>query len=174
MAGNPIPSLLINAAVYEDGDERRGAGDVEISDLEYMTESLTGLGLAGEVDIPVLGHFASLTLKIKWNVVNKDSARLLEPKSHNLAIYGSIQEWNADAGTFAAKGCRIMCKATPKKSGIGTFEPAKKMEPESEFEITYLKMSIDGDEIIEIDKINFICRVNGTDYLADVRSQLGK
>ena len=48
------------------------------------------------------------------------------------------------------------------------------MEPESEFELTYLKMSINGEDVLEIDKINFICMIKGTDYLQTVRSQLGQ
>jgi phage tail tube protein FII len=31
-----------------------------------------------------------------------------------------------------------------------------------------------GKKVIEIDPINFICFVNGKDYLADVRTALGK
>lgn len=79
-----------------------------------------------------------------------------------------------DDGTFGPVACRVSCLATPKKSGIGKFEPGKKMEPESEFELTYIKMSIGGKEVLEIDKINFIANIGGTDYLQTVRSQLGQ
>jgi hypothetical protein len=42
-----------------------------------------------------------------------------------------------------------------------------------EFEVTYLKVSVDGKEIVEIDKYNYICRINGKDYLKEVRQALG-
>ena len=32
---------------------------------------------------------------------------------------------------------------------------------------------IDGKKVREVDQLNFICYVNGTDYLADVRKALG-
>lgn len=48
------------------------------------------------------------------------------------------------------------------------------MEPESEFEITYLKMTVNGGAVVEIDKLSMICNINGTDYLSAVRSQLGQ
>ena len=44
---NPIPSTLINAKLYNEGREMLGAGTVELSDLEFMTESVSGLGMAG-------------------------------------------------------------------------------------------------------------------------------
>ena len=37
-----------------------------------------------------------------------------------------------------------------------------------------LKLEIDGAEKIELDKFNYIYRVEGVDYLAGVRSALGK
>lgn len=173
MGSNPIPSVLINAKIYNEGKELMGAGTVEFPDFEFMTESATGLGLAGEIDIPVLGHFKSLTMSVNWNSVCEQAANLLAPKAHQLAIYGSVQDWDASNGTFSPSPVRVLVKATPKKSGVGKFEPGKKMEPATEFELTYVKMSIGGKEKVELDKINFICRINGTDYLSAVRSHLG-
>lgn len=173
MAGNPIPSVLINAKIYDSGKELMGVGNVEMPDFEYMTESVTGLGLAGEIDMPVLGHFGSLTMSVAWNSVCEQAVSLLAPKTHQLAIYGSVQNWATESGAFEPQGVKVVVHATPKKSGVGKFEPGKKMEPSSEFELTYVKMSIGGEDILEIDKFNFLCRINGKDYLADVRQQLG-
>ena len=171
---NTVPSVLINAKVYNAGKVLLGQADCELGDFEYMTESVTGLGLAGEIDLPVIGHFKSLTLKLKWNTLCPEAIELMEPKAHQLQIYASIQNWEADDGTFSPVPCRVNCKATPKKGGAGKFEPGKKMEPESEFEMTYLKMQVNGKGIVEIDKISMICNINGTDYLSTVRSQLGQ
>lgn len=173
MSGQAIPSVLINARVYDAGNVLLGQSDVEIGDLEFMTESITGLGIAGELDLPVLGHLKSLTLKLKWNSVCQEAMRLLAPKEHQIVIYASIQNWQYDDGSFAPAACRVFTRAIPKKSGIGKFEPGKKMEPESEFELVYIKMSIGGKDVVEIDKMNFIGMINGTDYLSQVRSQLG-
>lgn len=174
MASNTIPSVLINAKIYNAGKVLLGQADCELGDFEYMSESVTGLGLAGEIDLPVIGHFKSVTLKLKWNTVCKEAMELLEPKTHQLQIYASVQNWEADDGSFKPVPCRVNCKAIPKKGGVGKFDVGKKMEPESEFEVVFLKMSINGQEVLEFDKINMKCAVNGTDYLAEVRSQLGQ
>lgn len=170
---NDIPQLLINARVYNASKVLLGMADAEIGDLEYMTESIAGLGIAGEIDLPALGHLKSLTLKLKWNSVCDSAVTLLAPKSHQLEIYASLQNWSYGEGIIKPVGCRVSALAVPKKSGIGKFEPAKKMEPESEFEVYYLKMGIGGQTMLEFDKFNFKCVISGTDYLADVRSQLG-
>ena len=36
-----------------------------------------------------------------------------------------------------------------------------------------MKLSIDGSEILEIDKYNYIHKILGVDYMAEVRRNLG-
>ena len=40
--------------------------------------------------------------------------------------------------------------------------------------VRYWATYIDGAKVREIDPLNFICEVNGVDYLADVRKAIGK
>lgn len=170
---NTIPAVLTNAKVYNDGNELYGAGDVEVPSFEYMTETLTGLGIAGEMTIPVLGHFKGFTSKIKWNTANDLALTLLQPKAHHLEVRGSIQEYDAGTGAFINKAVKMLMKAMPTKGSLGKFEPAKKMDSESEFSVSYVKVWIHGKEVMEIDPFNFICNINGEDSLAEVRKNLG-
>ena len=168
-----IPAVLTNAKIYRDGIDLLGVASVELPDFEYLTESLTGLGISGEMDIPVAGQFKALPLKIKWNVPTASATSLLEAVGHYLEARGSIQQLDPGTGTFVQKAFKLVSKAMPKKVGLGKLEPAKNMESESELELYYLKLSIDGTELVEIGKFDFICRINGVDVLADVRNNLG-
>ena len=47
------------------------------------------------------------------------------------------------------------------------------MGTQIEFELPYYKLELDGKLQAEIDKYNYICKINGVDYLASVRSDLG-
>ena len=47
------------------------------------------------------------------------------------------------------------------------------MDASNEFECTYLKITLDGKDMVEIDKLNYKCVIDGTDYLADIRTALG-
>lgn len=170
---NLVPALLTNAKIYKDGRDLLGLGSVEMPDFEYMTESISGLGIMGELDAPVTGHFKAMTIKIKWNVPTAISAGLLESEGHYLDIRGSIQELDAGSGKFIDKPIKIVCRAMPKKSGVGKFEPGKKMEPETELEIYYIKIWLNGAELVEVDKFNFKFTINGADMLAQIRANLG-
>lgn len=172
---NAISDKLINASIYSEGTtELMGTADTELPAFEYMTEALTGLGIAGELETPVLGHFKNMTLKINWNNPTEQALGLLDPTMHHLEIWGSIQHLDAGTGDFVPKGIKVVARGMPKKVGIGKMEPGKKMASETELECSYVKISMDGKDLVEVDKLNFICRVMGEDKMAKVRSDLGK
>lgn len=173
-AVNKIPDKLINAKIYKEGKtELMGTADAEFPSLEYMVEAMSGLGLAGEIETPVIGHYKSLPFKFKWNTINALATSLLAPVTHHLEVYASIQTYDAGTGKLAPTPVKVVLRALPKKVGLGKLEPAKKMDNETELECTYIKMWIGGAEVLEIDKFNFICRINGEDSLAKVRRDLG-
>ena len=173
-SANPIPDKLINASVYRGTDELLGTATVTLPEIAYMTESMQGLGLAGPVETPVLGHFQNMTAKITWNTVNRNAVSLLMTESHQLNVRASVQRYDAGTGKLSPQAVKLVMNTLPKKVGLGKTEPGKKMDSENELEVMYLKLWIGGMELLEIDKLNFVCRILGKDQLADVRRHLGK
>ena len=45
-----VDELVINYAIYEDAVEYLGTTEVTLPDLEYMTEELSGAGIAGNIE----------------------------------------------------------------------------------------------------------------------------
>ena len=80
---------------------------------------------------------------------------------------------DAGTGEFLDLPVKLVLQAAPKTGGLGSMEPAKKMDGETELEVTYLKLWINGAEQVEIDKLNLICKVQGTDLLQILRINLG-
>lgn len=46
------------------------------------------------------------------------------------------------------------------------------MSSTTAFSISYLKVLIDGEEVLEVDKLNYIFKVLGRDYQAQTRANL--
>ena len=61
----------------------------------------------------------------------------------------------------------------PKSDKGGSVAPAAPSNGSGEYAVRYWATYIDGKKVREVDQLNFICYVNGTDYLADVRKALG-
>jgi P2 family phage contractile tail tube protein len=170
---NPIPALLTNAKIYRNGADQLGIGNVELPSFEYLSDSIAGLGIGGELDMPVVGHFKSMAVKITWNTFNDNAVSLLTPEAHHLDIRANVQEYDSGSGKIVNKGVKVLIQALPKNVGIGKFEPGKKMDPETELEVSYIKIWMGGQERVEVDKFGLIFRINGTDALSEIRANLG-
>lgn len=170
---NSIPTLLTDAKIYSEGKGLLGTANVEMPELKFLTDELSGLGIAGKMDIPVAGHFDSLTLKISWYTIEETAVAILQSRGHQFEIFASVQLYDAGTGTYEHRPLKVVTKTLTKAMKLGKFEPSKKMEGETEHEVTYLKMWHDGNEVLEIDKFNYIFRINGQDDLAKVRENLG-
>lgn len=170
---NKIPERLINYNAYSKNNTLYGMATVELPELEAMSETVTGAGIAGEVESPTLGQYASMTATFTWRTIERAAFELSTPGSHNVDLRGSQQVYNAGTGTYDTSAVRVSLLVTPKNTSLGSFEPGAQTDTEQEFEVLYIKMWIDGKEVLEIDKFNYIVRFNGKDVLAKVRRDLG-
>jgi len=170
---NAIPQTLTSFRVYLEGDDLLGVADVELPELEALTEEIKGAGIAGTVDTPILGHYAGLTLSLNWRTVSGNTTLLARPKAHHLDLRGSIQEYEAGEGVYGTKPVKLVVKAIPKKTSLGKLDAGAAMESKGEFEVVYLKLVIGDEERVEIDKFNYVCVIEGEDFLEQVRADLG-
>ncbi len=170
---NKIAEKLINFRVYNEGNDLLGVADVELPTIESMTETIKGAGIAGEVDSPTLGHYQSMGITLNWRTASKAAAELTKPQAHQLELRGAVQVYDAAAGKYEVTPQKIVVKAVPKTLALGKLDVGVKQGSSNAFEITYIKIFIDGTEVFELDKFNYICRVKGEDYLTDTRRALG-
>lgn len=168
-----LPENMINYTVWKDADRKMGTANIDLPSLDALAEKVKGAAIAGEVDAPVLGHYAAMTLGISWRTITADAASLAKQEAHNLTLRGSQQIYDSAAGKFTTAAVKIVVKAIPKKTSLGKLVVAGQTDTKNEFEIPYIKVFIDGNEKIEIDKYNFICKIDGEDELAQVRTDLG-
>ena len=174
MAGNnKVPERLINFRVYAEGNDLLGVANVELPSLEAMSDTVSGAGIAGEVESPILGHYGSMTTTFTWRTISADLTRLAELKAHALDLRGSQQVYDAALGTYSTVPVRVSLRAVPKSISLGSFEVGASTDSESEFEVLYIKVDVGGKTLVEIDKYNYIARFNGEDKLASVRKDLG-
>lgn len=174
MADNPMtPDKTINYRVYKDGSNLLGIATVDLPDLAYMTDTISGAGIAGEIETPVLGHFQAMSLTLNWRTVNSDAINLLRSDGATLTLRAAQQNLDNATNQLTPIGLKITVKTLPKTTGLGSIEVANSSSSTTELEISYIKIEHNNEQILEIDKLNFICKIGDTDTLADVRSLLG-
>ena len=170
---NNVPERLINFRVWNENNDLLGIATVELPSIEAMTDTVSGAGIAGEVDSPVMGHFAAMETTFTWRTIEKSALVLAKQQAHQIEVRGSQQVHNATAGKYENKGIRAVMRVVPKNISLGSFEPAATTDTETTFEVLYLKLFVGNEEVVEIDKYNYKAVFGGDDALAGVRADLG-
>ena len=169
-----IDELVVNFAVYEDANEYLGMAEATLPDLEYLAEEMSGAGIAGNVEEIIIGHFEAMTTTLNFRTVCKAAVRLLEPRTHKLDLRVAQQQMNNRTSETTITGVKHIMRVKPKKTALGKVAAASTADVSGEYATQYYAMYMDGEKVTEVDPLNFICIINGYDYLADVRKALGK
>lgn len=169
-----IPEKAINYKLYVDGSPSLTAlVDVDMPEIQFMSETISGAGIAGEIDSTTLGHIQAMTLGLNFRTIVDENFSILEQKAYSLDIKAGVQSSDQSAGKLVTGKFRLMVKGFPKGISLGKMAVGKATDSKQEFSVNYLKAEYDGKEVLEIDKTNMIFKVNGTDYLTDLRAAMG-
>jgi P2 family phage contractile tail tube protein len=166
-----IPEIINNFKVYNgDGDELSGVtGEMSLADLTNLTATISGAGVAGTYNTPVIGQYDSIQQEIPFRVMYKDVTTIMNPmKVARLNIRGAIQVTNKSTGVSEFCGFRYVVGGRCVAAKPGSMQPANPMSSSVTIEATYVLVEIDGEKVIEIDKLNNICKIDGTDLLEAV------
>ena len=169
-----IDEFVVSYAMYENGTEYMGTTEVTLPDLEFMTEELSGAGIAGKVEEVITGNMNAMTTTFNFRTVGKWTARLLEPRVHNIDLRVAQQKMETKDGTTSVSGLKHIMKIKPKKTALGKVSAATTSDASGEYSVLYYALYVDGVKVTEVDPLNFICIINGRDFLEEVRKALGK
>lgn len=171
--GNKVPERLINFNVYAESGTLYGVADLELPELETISDTVSGAGIAGELESPTLGHYGSMSMTINFRTPTKAVLELTAPHMHVLDCRGSIQITDAATGVITTESIRVSVQVRTKTSSLGSFEAGATTDTSIEFEVYRIAVTIGNIPAIVIDKLNFIAMFYGVDYLAEVRKDMG-
>lgn len=165
---------VINFAVYEDSVEYIGMAKVTLPDLNSLTQSISGAGIAGNVEAVILGHFEAMTLGLSFRTTTKQVVKLAEPRRHIIDLRVAQQDEDPVDGELKVQRVKHIMVIVPKSTKGGSIAPAAPTDGSGEYSVRYWAIYIDGKKVQEVDQLNFKCIINGVDYLEPVRKALGK
>ena len=160
--------------VYLDGKKLIGVSDeVTRPDFEALTETLSGAGILGEIDEPLLGHFGASEIEIPFRTLNNDMFKLANMQSAiSLTLRMSTQTIDEAKMSTDFLPSRIVIKGKNKALTGGKVKQGSGTGSSLKVEILYILIEVNKKSKFELDKLNFVYKVNGTDLLKKVRSQV--
>lgn len=171
ISNNYIPEKINDYNAYLDGTKMIGvAASVSLPPVKMKTSTVSGVGVNGELDSPTIGQFESMEQEIQFNTLYSSAMDALSPLTNvNLTLRAAQQVYDKTGG-YAFKGLRVVEMGRVKSFEPGKVEKGEAMEAKVILELTYLMIEVDGNQLLEVDKLNGVYKVNGEDMLAGVKS----
>ena len=89
-----------------------------------------------------------------------------------LTLRGSMQVTDTDTNVTDYVPVKIVIRGKAKTTETGKVDAGKKMESSVEMEISYIRITVDGVDLVELDKLNFKFALGGVDMMAKIRAQI--
>lgn len=169
-----IPEKLNDFRMFvNDSPELKANADVELPSLNFMTETVSGAGVQGEYESPNYTHLESMKVKVNWRLICDEIIEFLKPQTLKLDLRAANQVYDNVTGKHEFTVTRAVIKGIPLKNEPGKLSKGAQYDGSTEIEVLYMKLEYQGRTLIEIDKINYIYKVDGVDYSEPLRKALG-
>ncbi|MCR4442144.1 MAG: phage major tail tube protein [Peptococcaceae bacterium] len=162
---------IINHRVLVNDIEVDDVINIQLPNIEQQTVEMNGAGIMGTIAMPTTGQFGSLELSISYKSVSRSVLRLQKPGNQNIEIR-FVKDYMDSNGQMLPQGSKVFATGVMKSSEGGTIENNGSIEGSVTYEIWRYRVVVDGVEILLIDKLANIFRVDGVDYMRRVNAAL--
>lgn len=144
--------------------------EVELPKLQRKLEGYRGGGMDGEVKIDLGQEPLEMTIKVGGNVVDlyRDYAKP-GVDTVPLRFSGAYQQDD----TCAVQAVEVYTRGRLEEIDAGSAKLGDDTEESFKYALSYYRLTIDDEVIIEIDLPNMICRVDGDDVLSAIKEAIG-
>jgi P2 family phage contractile tail tube protein len=166
-----LPRKLKNFNLFNDGESYLGlVPEITLPKLNRKTEDYRAGGMNG----PVASDLGMEKLEMKWTAGGYINGLLAQWGKQTvggvlLRFTGALQADDSAEVT----SLEIIMRGKHTEIDFGKAEAGGKTEIQVSTAISYYKLVLNGQTIIEIDFVNMVENIGGTDLMANVRTALG-
>ena len=168
-----MPRKLKNLNLFNDGNSYLGlVKSLTLPSLGRKMEAYRGGGMNGPVKADL--GMSDDGIQFEWKTGGLDLISLrqfgaVNASSVALRFSGPYQQ--DDTGEVS--NVEVVVRGRHESIEMGEAKPGEDTEHSMKTTCSYYKLTVDGEEIIEIDLLNFVERVNGVDMLEKHRTAMG-
>lgn len=166
-----LPKKLKYLNLFNDGNSYLGVvSALTLPKLTRKLENYRGGGMNGSASVDFGLDDDALTFE--WTVGGLDEQVLQQwgaVAAVPLRFAGSFQR--DDTGDISA--VEVSMRGRHKEMDFGEYKQGEDTETKITTQCTYFKLTIDGKDLIEVDTVNMVEIVNGTDRLEQHRQAIG-
>ena len=164
----------IDFTVYENSRDLLGVAKVTMPDIKFLTQTISGAGVAGNVEAVLKGMVDAMTLGLDFISATDSAVNLATPVKHNIDLRVAEQQWDTVGARSHVVADKFVLVVIPKGLTVGSIAQASPAAASGEYAVYYYAAYKGKKQLWEIDPYNYICKINGVDYMKEVRAALGK
>lgn len=164
---------LTNANVYVDGQSQLGkAEEINLPEITHIMSEHKALGQIGKAEF--FSGVDKMEATIKWNAFYADVMKqFADPrKALKIQVRASLENYGSE-GLNSEVPCVAYITGIPKNFPAGNFKQHDNVEASSKMTVTYYKLEIDGEPVVEYDWAANIYMVDGVDIFTNYRNNIG-
>lgn len=145
---------------------------VELPEMELETEEVAGAGILGKIEMPAMTDVGSMEITVKLKATSSSRTYKELAKGGMLETRWATNVVDPTTGVPDLVSNKAYAKVVLKKIADGTIENGSPQEAEMTFECLTWKRVVNGETVVEIDKLNNINKIAGQDFSSKLSSML--
>lgn len=166
-----LPRKLKNFAVFQDGVSYVGeTPEVTLPKLTRKTEDYRAGGMNG----PIKEDQGIEALELEWTAAGYlvEAVKAWGAQRHDAVLLRFAGALQADDSEEVI-AVEVVGRGRHTEIDFGSAKAGEKTEKKIKTALSYYKLSVNGEVLVEIDLVNMVEIVGGTDRMAGIRTALG-
>lgn len=136
--------------------------------IEFMTADVQAMG---NMSVPLIGLLENMELTVTKIGVDKGLSRMNRLEKQNFE-FRWVQNVVKSDGSTGTEGCKAFLRTLPGSFPETGVEVGSATEAENSYNVTRMQIYANGEEILLVDRLAQILRINGKDYMSTINNLL--
>lgn len=163
-----IQGAVVADTVYVDGNLAARDVSFTLPGLQFLTADVQAMG---PMAIPLIGQLENMELIIEKVGTDKGIGKMNKLQKQNLEFRWVKNVVKTD-GNMVTSGCKAFVRTLPNSFPETGVELGGATVHENKYGVTRMQLFVDGEEVLCVDRLSQILRINGVDYMKDINSLL--
>lgn len=163
-----IKSAVIADTVYADGVLVAKDVAFTLPGLSFLTADVKAMG---NMTVPLIGLLENMELAITKIGIDSGLSRMNRLEKQNFE-FRFVHEVVKSDGSVNVEGCKAFVRTMPGSFPETGVEVGNATEHENTYNVTRMQVYANGVEILCVDRLSQILRVNGKDYMSKINNLL--
>lgn len=163
-----ITGAVVADTVYCDNELVARDVSFTLPGLQFLTADVQAMGT---MSIPIIGQLENMELAVTKIGTDKGLGKMNKLEKQNLE-FRWVQNVVKTDGSMETAGCKAFVRTMPTSIPETGVELGSATEHENTYGVSRMQIYVAGEEILCVDRLAQILRVNGKDYMSKINSLL--